>query len=267
MKCTNCGEEISQGVSFCTNCGMPVEASQTKPSVGTGFDGLGDSLESAVSANAQAMGPIEERTQSVIEAAQQSAQQAEEAVAQASEQPADAAATAATAAAAAAGAAAAPFYQQDVSPNAHFSSQRSYEQNAYGQTVNQGQPAYQEPSYGQNPAGYQQPSYGQEAAPQQAWPAQSATKRAFAMVLYVSGLLGLIFALVVRDKDDEFLTYHLNNVAVIFIGVIIATVLSAIIIGMLLWIYLIVMTIMGIISAYNGDMRELPLISKIKIVK
>ena len=257
MKCTNCGEEISQGVSFCTNCGMPVEASQTKPSVGTGFDGLGDSLESAVSANAQAMGPIEERTQSVIEAAQQSAQQAEEAVAQASEQPADAAATAATAAAAAAGAAAAPFYQQDVSPNAHFSSQRSYEQNAYGQDT--GQPGgYQQPSYGQ-PAGYQ--------APQQVWPQQSATNRAFAMVLYVSGLLGLIFALVVRDQNDEFITHHLNNNVVILIGAFIGSFLSVIGIGFILLIYLLVMVIMGIISAYHGDMKELPLIGKLHIVK
>lgn len=32
-------------------------------------------------------------------------------------------------------------------------------------------------------------------------------------------------------------------------------------------IYLFVMAIVGIVSAYNGDMKELPLIGKIHIVK
>jgi len=99
------------------------------------------------------------------------------------------------------------------------------------------------------------------------WPAQSATKRAFAMTLYVAGLLGLIFGLAVRDKDDEFITHHLNNVAVITIGAVIASILSAVFIGVILGIYLLVMAIMGIVSAYNGTMEELPLIGKIHIVK
>ena len=87
------------------------------------------------------------------------------------------------------------------------------------------------------------------------------------MVLYVSGLLGIIFALIVRDENDEFITHHLNNNVVLLIGFLISAFLSIVLIGGLLAIYLIVMMIMGIISAYNGDMKELPLIGKIRIIK
>ena len=87
------------------------------------------------------------------------------------------------------------------------------------------------------------------------------------MVLYISGLIGMIIGLCVRDKNDEFLTYHLNNVVVIFLGSIIGTMLSVFMVGFLVLLYLFVMMIMGMVSAYNGDMRELPLISKIQIIK
>lgn len=147
-----------------------------------------------------------------------------------------------------------PFYQQGASPNAHYSSQRSYEQDAYGQ--NTGEP-------GQPSQAWQQ---AQQAA-RQVWPPQSATKRAFMMTLYVSGLIGLIICLLVRDQDDEFITHHLNNNVVLCIGFIISALTSMIFIGMILGIYLLVMVIMGMVSAYNGDMNELPLIGKIHIVK
>ena len=87
------------------------------------------------------------------------------------------------------------------------------------------------------------------------------------MTLYVSGLIGLIICLVVRDQDDEFITHHLNNNVVLCIGFVISALTSMIFIGMILGLYLFVMLIMGIVSAYNGDMNELPLIGKIHIVK
>ena len=87
------------------------------------------------------------------------------------------------------------------------------------------------------------------------------------MVLYISGLIGMIIGLCVRDKNDEFLTHHLNNVVVIFIGGIIGSMLTLFLVGFLVLLYLLVMTIMGMVSAYNGDTRELPLISKIKIIR
>lgn len=275
MKCANCGTEQDEGLSFCTNCGEPLMTAAASSE-------LGASLESAVQANQDVIGEIEAHGQLVDdEVARLSQAQAEVEAASnippvaeqgyvppsyGSPQPPSGyqsvggAEEAAGVAAAAGAAAAAPFYQQDVSPNAHYSSQRSYENNAYGQDT--GQAYYQQPSY-------QQPSYNQgaQAQPQQVWPAQSATKRAFCMTLYIAGLIGLIFGLCVRDKDDEFVTHHLNNVAVITIGAVIASFLSAVIIGIFLAIYLLVMAIMGIVSAYKGDMSELPLIGKIHIVK
>ena len=118
--------------------------------------------------------------------------------------------------------------------------------------------------------GYQQ-QYGQQQPPvqpaPQVWPPQTATNRAFAMTIYVANLLGIIFALCVRDKDNAFITHHLNNAVVILIGSLIGGLLSIVLIGVILLIYLFVMVIMGIVSAYNGDMKELPLIGKIHIVK
>ena len=248
------------------------------------YEQMVESLEAAVQANEEAIRPIVEHAEAeaaVKAQAEQAAQQYQTAQAAQQAQAAQAAGVGAAGAAAAVGAAGAavagaqasqasqapeppqgaqpagytmPFYQQGASPNAHYSSQRSYEQNAYGQ--NTGEP-------GQPGQAWQQ---AQQAA-RQVWPPQSATKRAFMMTLYVSGLIGLIICLLVRDQDDEFITHHLNNNVVLCIGFIISALTSMIFIGMILGIYLLVMVIMGIVSAYNGDMNELPLIGKIHIVK
>lgn len=304
--CTNCGSPLKEGMAFCGDCGTPVAKDVVSDELGAFGSNpidetqIGSSLESAVQANQEMLASMEQRADdAVIEAARLAEAEAAamadvefsdstsaldgnavEADSQEyvppsygrpdppttydsqSQAPYEGQGVGAVGAAGAAGVAAGaamaggapevPFYQQDVSPNAHFSSQRSYAENAYGQN---GAP------------GYQQPSYNQGQAQPQVWPPQTNTNKAFAMVLYVANLLGIIFALVVRDRDNEFITHHLNNCVVILIGVIIGLMLSAIVIGFLLLIYLFVMTIMGIVSAYNGDMKELPLIGKIHIVK
>ena len=107
------------------------------------------------------------------------------------------------------------------------------------------------------------PTY-QPAAPRE-FP-EPATKRALAMCLY-AGLLPMIFGFAVRDKSDEFITFHLNQALVVFLGAIISMLFAAVFIGMLLGIFVFVMAIMGMISAYNGEKKELPLIGKIKLVK
>ena len=86
------------------------------------------------------------------------------------------------------------------------------------------------------------------------------------MCLYV-GLLPLIFGFAVRDKDDQFITFHLNQALVVFIGAIVSAILSPVIIGGLLGIFVLVVAIMAIVSAYNGEMTEMPLLGKIKIIK
>ena len=95
---------------------------------------------------------------------------------------------------------------------------------------------------------------------------EPATKRALAMCLYV-GLLPLIFGFAVRDKNDEFITFHLNQALVVFLASLVAALLSAVFIGVLLGIFVLVVAIMGIVSAYNGEKKEMPLLGKIKLVK
>ena len=111
----------------------------------------------------------------------------------------------------------------------------------------------------------EQPQSAYESTVPREFP-QPATKRALAMCLYTN-LLSLIFGFAVRDKDDEFITHHLNQALVVFLGVLISALLSAVIIGVLLGIFMFVMAIMGMISAYNGDTKELPILGKIKLVK
>lgn len=281
MFCTNCGAQIADGTVFCTNCGTSLasSASATAAAGSGAYDQkLGASLEAAVQANKDAIDSIEARAQAQVDAAfqdfppieedepqpidpydptleyDQQAAQATQVQAQAQPGPTAAAVPIP---------APVPVYQQDAysSPNAHYSSQRSYGDNVYGQ--NTGQQNYQQA--GQQ---YQQPSYGQPSPQtQQSWAPHSETSRAFAMVLYISGIIGIIIGLCVRDNSDAFITHHLNAVVVICIGSIIGTMLSFVGIGFLILIYLFVMTIMGMVSAYNGDMKELPLIGQIHIIK
>ena len=281
MFCTNCGKEMPEGTAFCTNCGTSLVSAPT-PAEAFGEQGIGTSLEAAVQANQDAIDSIEARAQAQVDEAfkdfapiedetseHPAAYEPDQATGQfdtadqtqpqpgASEQAQpQSAATNQTQAVPVP--VAAPFYQQDASPNAHYSSQRSYDSNVYGQNTGQA-------AYGQ---AYQQPSYGQAGQQaQQTWYPQPATSRALAMVLYISGLIGMIIGLCVRDKSDPFMTHHLNNVVVIFIGSIISGFLLMIGIGFLLLLYLFVMTIMGMINAYNGEIKELPLIGKIQIIK
>ena len=325
MLCAVCGHEVNEGTAFCTNCGaaVPVESdggfsldlmndgstSVVPQDDEVTIDNLGASLEAAVEANKQTMESIESRAQAQVDEAFKDFPPVEEgqpevpdgnaeadATAEQSQPAADggaggsvaAAAAGVAAGAAAAAATGAPFYQQDVSPNAHYSSQRVYgDGNVYGQNAAQAQ--YQPPSYGQSSRQYQdpyaqsgyqqqyqqqqyqqqyqQPAYGQPQPQDQMWADSTATTRAFAMVLYISGLIGMIIGLCVRDRYDAFITHHLNNVVVIFLGCIIGGMLCIVLIGFLVLLYMFVMTIMGMVSAYNGDMRELPLIGKIHIIR
>ena len=112
----------------------------------------------------------------------------------------------------------------------------------------------------------QQPNY-QPAANQKVYAQTTGTSRALAMSVYW-GLLPLIFAACVADKDtDPFIKHHLNQALVIFIGSIIAAFLSIILIGGILAIFLLVVGIMGTVQAYHGELTELPLIGKMKLIK
>ena len=87
--------------------------------------------------------------------------------------------------------------------------------------------------------------------------------RTTGIVAYLSWI-GFIISLVAGDKDDEFAKFHQNQALVLFIMSLLS------IIPILGWIVAIVFTVfwfMGLINAINNEMKPLPLIGGIKIIK
>jgi uncharacterized membrane protein len=95
------------------------------------------------------------------------------------------------------------------------------------------------------------------------------------------GVLGYIIPilfflpLVTDAKDNEFAKFHanqqLNLLLMIVVGQIAAFILTIVLIGLLLmplvWLAYVVFMIMGIINVANGQMKELPVIGKFRLIK
>ncbi len=85
--------------------------------------------------------------------------------------------------------------------------------------------------------------------------------------LWILWLVGLI-----QSPNDPDVRFHVNQGIVLSIGSVILMVLGVIpVIGWILapigGILLLILAIMGIIAANNGERKELPVIGKIKILK
>ena len=123
-----------------------------------------------------------------------------------------------------------------------------------------------------NPAAGNQQAYNQ--APQGAQGSGSSGSldaKTASIICYIT-LIGLIIALIAGDQNDPFFKFHLNNALVILIsGIILGLVCIIPILGWLVAfageIFLLVCVILGIISAVNGECKELPLIGKFQILK
>jgi uncharacterized membrane protein len=98
-------------------------------------------------------------------------------------------------------------------------------------------------------------------------------KKTTSWVAYVT-FIGWIVAYCAGDKEGA--KFHLNQALVIWLGFLCVTVAGVILafIPILGWmvtyaanIFLIVMFILGLISAINQEEKELPLIGQIKILK
>ena len=66
-------------------------------------------------------------------------------------------------------------------------------------------------------------------------------------------------------KDSEFVRFHTNQGIVLFIAGVICAIVP--IIGWIASIGVLVLMVFGLINVSNGDMKELPVIGKIKILK
>lgn len=68
-------------------------------------------------------------------------------------------------------------------------------------------------------------------------------------------------------KDSKFAKFHANQALLVTLIYIAGFVLTFFLIGFLVYILGFVLWIMGIISAVNGEMKRLPLIGNIEIIK
>lgn len=84
----------------------------------------------------------------------------------------------------------------------------------------------------------------------------------YAVLAYV-GILFLIPLLLC--KDSEFVRFHTNQGIVLFIAGVICAIVP--IIGWIASIGVLVLMVFSLINVSNGDMKELPVIGKIKILK
>ena len=66
-------------------------------------------------------------------------------------------------------------------------------------------------------------------------------------------------------KDSEFVRFHLNQGIILFIAGVICAVVP--IIGWIASIGVIVLIVFGLINVSNGEMKELPIIGKFRILK
>lgn len=96
--------------------------------------------------------------------------------------------------------------------------------------------------------------------------------KAFAILSYVLSLIGIPFFLVpLIMRNNEFSLYHAKQCLMIWLIVIVGGVASmiltllciGIILGIAVGVFCLVLDIMGIINASNGEQKPLPLIGKL----
>jgi uncharacterized membrane protein len=100
-------------------------------------------------------------------------------------------------------------------------------------------------------------------------PADVEKNKIFAILAY----LGILFLVpLLAAKESRFAMYHANQGLVLFlfalaVGVVMAVPVLGWIVGVVGWVAEIVFMILGIINAANGQMKPLPLIGGITLLK
>jgi len=95
-------------------------------------------------------------------------------------------------------------------------------------------------------------------------------KNLFAAISYITWV-GFLIAALMGDRSDRFMAHHLNQALVINIASILGGVLTVIpILGSiasgLISLAVLVLGIMGVVSAYRGSMQPLPIIGDIHLI-
>ena len=85
------------------------------------------------------------------------------------------------------------------------------------------------------------------------------------IVAYITWI-GLLIAIIAGDREGA--RFHINQALVIWIAGLVGIVLNIIpFVGMIWSIFCLVCAIMGLISAINGEEKEIPLLGKIHLLK
>jgi uncharacterized membrane protein len=90
--------------------------------------------------------------------------------------------------------------------------------------------------------------------------------KAIAIIGYLIPILFFI-PLITDAKNDQFAKYHANQHLLLLITWIIGSVLTFVLIGFLVYLYAIIAMIMGIVYAAQGQMKPIPLIGGITLLK
>ena len=229
--CQNCGTQLNEGSKFCPNCGTPMQ------------------MESGAASALQEGNPV-----AVEAAATEPMQAAAGSVAVLEKDVAPAAPA-----------------QEQPAPQPDVYQQPAPQQGAYQQPAPQ-QGAYQQPA--PQPGAYQQPVQGYV-------PSEAQMKKGMAILAY----FGILFLIpLFAAKNDPFARYHTNQGLVLFIFMVIFNILSNVLTNILieispmltlivsgvfgiLTLLLCIFALIGIIRAAKGQMKPLPIIGGIRILK
>ena len=96
--------------------------------------------------------------------------------------------------------------------------------------------------------------------PPQAPPPSGSNNNSLMAVLAYLGILVLI-PLLTEAKNDSFVKFHIQQGLVMLIAWVLGSFLFWVpFVGWILWLGIVVLTIIGIMNAVNGHMKELPVI-------
>lgn len=95
--------------------------------------------------------------------------------------------------------------------------------------------------------------------------------KTWAIISYL-GLLGVIIALVCEGKDSPYVKFHLNQSLGLVIATFVAFVVAMIpflgwILALLIWLVIFIFVVMGIINASQGELKRLPIIGNLDLIK
>lgn len=68
-------------------------------------------------------------------------------------------------------------------------------------------------------------------------------------------------------KDSKFVKFHVNQALLVFLTFVAAGFLTFLLIGVLLYPVAFVLWVLGLINAANGEMKRLPVIGSVEIIK